>query len=95
MADQSGEVSKPESSQIGETSPIPPLKISAKPTAQDIYALSSGDHPGLNLTADLLASDNYSTWSLDIILALEARGKDVLLTGTLPKPEISDPDFLM
>lgn len=95
MADQSAEVNKPDSSQMGETSPNSPLQIETKLSMHDVYVLSSGDHPGLNLTSDLLTSSNYSTWSLDILLALEARGKDRFITGVLPKPEVTDPDYMM
>lgn len=95
MADQSGDETKLESSQIGELPIWIQLKLENKIRIHDVYVLESGDHPGLNLTSDLLTSDNYSTWSLDILLPLEARGKDVFLTRALTKPDITDSDYIM
>lgn len=79
MAGQSAEVNISDSSKIGETSPSSPLLLDSKTALRDVYILRSRDHSGLNLTSDLLTRDNYFTWSLDIMFALEARGKDGFL----------------
>lgn len=33
------------------------------------------------------------SWSLDILLALEAKGKDGFITGTVMKPKSTKPEY--
>ncbi|KAK9278285.1 hypothetical protein L1049_027850 [Liquidambar formosana] len=56
---------------------------------------SASDHPGLALVSQLLTSENYSTWSRSIIMALTAKNKLGFIDGTIKRVvDPSDTSYL-
>ena len=50
------------------------------------YYLHPYDNPGTVLVSQLLANDNYPTWSQAIRMALSAKTKMGFVSGTILKP---------
>lgn len=53
--------------------------------------LHTSDHPGLQLVATPLTSNNFLHWSLSIHRALGAKSKIELIDGSLPAPSVNSP----
>ncbi|KAF7151898.1 hypothetical protein RHSIM_Rhsim02G0179800 [Rhododendron simsii] len=55
--------------------------------------LHPSDQPGVMLVSQPLTSDNYTTWSCAIVMALSAKSKVGLIDGSILKPAKTDPLF--
>ncbi|KAK9278054.1 hypothetical protein L1049_027612 [Liquidambar formosana] len=63
-----------------------PLPVQRDPTRQpspEKTTSNATDHPNLALVSQLLTSENYSTWSRSIIMALTAKNNLASLIGPL------------
>lgn len=80
-------------SQSGKYSPKTPGLVELPAATSDVYNLGTGDHPGMSLVSVLLTPNNYLGWSDDILNNLTAKGKEGFRTGSLPKPNPTDPVF--
>lgn len=55
------------------------------------YHLQQGDSTGLVLVSQVLAGDNYHTWSRSMQIALKAKNKMGFINGVIIQPIDSDP----
>ena len=60
---------------------IQPWENSSNP-----YFLSNSDNPGVSFVVQHLTKENYSTWSKDVLIALDAKTKLDFIDGSIPKP---------
>ena len=54
------------------------------------YFLSSGDNPGVSLVVQPLTKENYNTWSMAILISLDAKTKLGFIDGLISKPQSID-----
>ena len=52
-----------------------------------LYYLHYSDSPGLVLVSHLLTSENYTSWSTTMLIALSVKNKVCFVEGSLPQPE--------
>lgn len=90
------------SSSTSNTSQAPPVAspvtTSSAKTAIDVnhpYYIKNYDHPSMVLVTQLLTELNYHQWSRSVKLALSAKMKLGLIYGTLAKPSIISPLYIV
>ncbi|XP_024022817.1 uncharacterized protein LOC112092002 [Morus notabilis] len=57
------------------------------------FYLHSGDNPGLTMVSHPLNGPNYNTWSISMLMALNAKNKVGFVDGTLQRPSSDDLTF--
>jgi hypothetical protein len=73
----------------------PTSLVSSAPTdnPSSPFYLPHGDHPGQVLVAQLLTTDNYSSWRRAVTHGLRAKRKLGFIDGTIPEPDPSDATY--
>ncbi|KAL0458381.1 UNVERIFIED_CONTAM: hypothetical protein Slati_0465300 [Sesamum latifolium] len=59
------------------------------------YRLKTYDNPGTILVTELLTTENYSTWTRSMRRALRAKNKLGFIDGTITKPNVTNPLFVL
>lgn len=89
---------------IRETTPVnstlahhPPMNVPIPPVdytdLYSPYALTNGDNPGNVIIPEVLDGTNYSSWSVAMSVALDAKNKMSFIDGSLRRPPDTDPSF--
>ena len=50
------------------------------------YFLTSNDKPSVSLIVERLIEENYNTWSMVVLISLDAKTKIGSIDGSIPKP---------
>lgn len=58
-----------------------------------LYILTNGDNPGNTIIYEVLEGTNYSSWKIDMSVALDAKNKIVFADGTLQRSHETHPSF--
>ncbi|KAI5352138.1 hypothetical protein L3X38_005029 [Prunus dulcis] len=61
----------------------------------DPFYIHHSDQTNLTLVTQLLDGDNYGTWSLAMIMTLEAKNKLGFVDGTIKAPTITSAKYLI
>ncbi|XP_040987842.1 uncharacterized protein LOC121235564 [Juglans microcarpa x Juglans regia] len=86
----SGSHTPPDSPTHSDLHTNPPSRYLNLADATYPYRFDHGDSPSITLVADLLTTENYTTWSRAMKRALRAKNKLSFIDGTLTKPNLPD-----